>query len=100
MVFVYVTCKDKEEAKKISIILLTKRLIACSNIFPVNSIFLWNEKIQEENEVVMILKTKKDKFEIIKKEIKENHSYDVPCVCMINSVDNEEYGDYLNSSLR
>jgi periplasmic divalent cation tolerance protein len=77
---VYVTAKDEEEAKKISRHLLEKRLIACSNIFPINSLYWWNGKIEDESETALIMKTQeKHKVEIIQ-VIKKIHSYDVPCI--------------------
>ena len=56
MIVCYVTCKNKTEAKKISKHLLNKKLVACSNMFPVSSMYWWNKKIVdvriEELEIV------------------------------------------------
>ena len=38
MILIYITCKDKEEAKKISKHLLEKKLIACTNMTPIETI--------------------------------------------------------------
>jgi len=80
MISVYITCKDMKEAKLIASRLLEKKLIACANIFPVKSMFRWQDKITEESEVAMICKTKKELFEEIKEEAKQLHSYDIPCI--------------------
>jgi len=66
MTLVYITCKDEEEAVKISKHLLEKRLIACSNMHPIRSMYWWNSKIQDEREVVIIAKTLDKNYEKIK----------------------------------
>src|SRR3989344_3036074 len=47
MISVYVTCKNKQEAVNISRLLLQKKVIACSNIFPINSLYNWKGKLNE-----------------------------------------------------
>ncbi len=76
---VLVTASSEEQARKIAGELLEKRLIACANLIPVRSLFIWQDQVQDEAEVLMILKTThaifKDKLET---EIKRLHSYEVP----------------------
>ena len=80
-VFVYITSRDFDEAMKIARHLLEKKLIACANIFPIRSMFLWEGKVEECNEFAIICKTKAEKFKEIKDEVRKVHSYEVPCVC-------------------
>ena len=77
---VYVTCKDGEEAKKIASHLLDKRLVACANMFPVKSMYWWEGKIEEDDEMALLMKTQEEHKENIVKEVLALHSYDVPCV--------------------
>lgn len=91
MILIYVTCKDKKEAVKVSEHLLKKRLIACSNMFPIKSMYWWGKKIVNGNEVVMLAKTVNKNYEKIKREVKKLHSYDVPCILKFNVEANEEY---------
>ncbi|HLB71554.1 MAG: divalent-cation tolerance protein CutA [Candidatus Methanoperedens sp.] len=77
---VYITAGSQEEAKEIGRKLVKERLAACVNIFPINSIFRWKDKIDESEEFGMILKTRSEKVRDIEKRIKEIHSYEVPCV--------------------
>lgn len=100
MAFVYITCKDAKEAKKISISLLQMRLIACSNFFPINSLYWWNGKIQASKESVIILKTKKQNFNKIKEEVKKIHSYKIPCISLIDSKSNEEFENWVNNEIK
>lgn len=91
MTLVYITCRNEKEAVKISKYLLEKRLIACSNIHPIRSLYWWKGKIQDEKEFVMIAKTTEKNYEKIKKEVQKVHSYDVPCILKINAEANESY---------
>jgi periplasmic divalent cation tolerance protein len=78
---VYVTCKDKDEARSIAKDLVLSDLVACANVFQsINSIYKWEGKLCEDSESVLILKTKKENFSRIETRIKELHSYDCPCI--------------------
>ncbi len=96
MTLIYITCKDKEEAKKISKALLEKRLIACSNMFPIESMYWWKGKIEEDNEVAIIAKTKDKNYNKIKEEVKKLHSYEVPCILKLESVANIDYDKWVD----
>ena len=55
---IYMTAGSKEEARKIGKELVTGRLAACVNILDnMNSFYMWDGKIQDDTEVVMIAKT-------------------------------------------
>lgn len=96
MILIYITCKDKKEAKKISLGLLEKKLVACTNIHPIESMYWWDGKLQEDKEVVIIAKTKEDNFNKIKEEVKKIHSYDIPCIIKLGCEGNKEYTDWIN----
>lgn len=83
MVFIYSTFPSKKEAKGIGEKLVRKRLAACVNIFPIDSIYSWQRKIVDEKEFAVIIKTKKKNFKKIEKFILENHSYEAPCILEI-----------------
>lgn len=76
---VIITTPNREEAVKIVNTLLNERLIACANILdPVHSIFWWKGKIEEEKEVLVLMKSQKSLFGKISRRVMELHSYDVP----------------------
>ena len=100
MIIVYVVCKDKEEAKKIGKKLVDERLVACANFFPLNSIYWWKDKIVEDEEVALLLKSKKENFEKIKEEVINLHSYEVPCIIQLNVAKaDEEYLKWLKEEV-
>jgi periplasmic divalent cation tolerance protein len=79
--FVYMTAASKEEAQKIAAALVTSKLAACVNILDnMNSIYVWNGKIQDDNEVVMIAKTTQANVPELTEKVKSLHSYDCPCI--------------------
>ena len=87
---VYITASSLEEAKKIVSHLLEKRLIACANIFPIESMYWWNGKIENDNEVGIILKTKENLIKKIIEDVKLLHSYENPCIIAIPIIDGSE----------
>ena len=79
--FVYVTCKDDNEARHIAGHLLQEKLIACANIMaPHQSIYEWDRKIEDGTETAMILKTTSENFDNLKEAVCKLHSYDCPCI--------------------
>ena len=77
-------CNKKEIADKITKHLLTNRLAACCQVFPIQSSYWWEDEIVEEMEYFIQIKTKKSLFETVKEEIIKVHDYDV---CEVASYD-------------
>lgn len=99
-IFVYVTNPSKKEARRIAIHLLKKKLIACANIFPMDSAYWWKGRVEKGKEYVAIFKTKKENWGKVKDEIKKIHPYTVPCITKINVEANKEYEDWLKSVVK
>lgn len=79
--FVYITCKDKEEALSISKFLLKENLIACANIIEgMTSVYRWEGKLVEDTEVILIAKSVASLIEALVERVRELHSYELPCV--------------------
>ena len=78
-IIVLVTCSSEEEALKIARSLVEERLAACVNLIsPVRSIYRWEEKIWDERECLLVIKTQKQRFEELEGMVKSLHSYSVP----------------------
>ncbi len=77
---VYMTSSNEEEVNNIVEHLLKERLIACANLFPIKSIYHWNKELIKEEEVGVFLKTRSELVDEVIKEIKKQHSYDIPCI--------------------
>lgn len=78
-IVVFITSPKFEEAKIIAKTLVEKKLSACVNIIPeITSIYHWEGKICEDNEILLIVKTTKEKYPLLEEEVKRLHSYSVP----------------------
>ena len=101
-IVVYITAPNEEEAAKIAIALVGERLAGCANIVKgIRSIYNWQGKIEDDPEVLMIVKTQRHLFEPLKKRVKELHSYTVPEVIAIPVVEgSEEYLAWLKDVTR
>ena len=101
-IVIMITAKDRKEGCAVIKSLLKKRLIACGNLVDkVSSFFWWENKIQEAHEVLILLKTQKDKFEKVKQAIKKMHSYEVPEIIAVPITDgNEEYVHWMNKVIK
>lgn len=79
IVILYSTAPSKEEAEAIASDLVKNKLAACCNVIPaINSIYVWEGKLNNEGEVLMILKSRESLIERIAARVKELHSYKVP----------------------
>ena len=77
-IVIFVTTSSKKEAQKISVSLIKAKLAACVNIVDkVDSVFLWENKVQKAKEFLLMIKSTKAKFTQVKKLIKSLHSYEV-----------------------
>jgi periplasmic divalent cation tolerance protein len=77
---VMATAPDQETARVIATALVEKRIAACVNILPgLRSIYRWEGEIQDNGEVMMVIKTKEDRFDPdLVTCIKELHPFQVP----------------------
>ena len=94
---VYVTTKDKAQAKKIGKELLKAKLAACVNIIDkMNSLYRWEGKIQDDKETILIAKTRALLVKKLVKKVKSLHSYSCPCIISLPILDgNKEYLDWI-----
>jgi periplasmic divalent cation tolerance protein len=92
---IYVTHKNKQEAEKIISYLLTNKLIACVNYFWIDVAYHWKWEIQNDNEIVSLLKTRSENWEEVKKYIEKNHSYEIPCIIKTDVEANKEYVEWI-----
>ena len=94
-IVILVTAANRDEAEQIGQSLVEKKLAACCNIVePIFSIFHWEGKTCQENEVLLIIKSVKNRFDAIVAEVKKLHSYTTPEIIALPIITGSE--DYLN----
>ncbi|MEK7213327.1 MAG: divalent-cation tolerance protein CutA, partial [Patescibacteria group bacterium] len=99
MILVYITNPDKKTALKVARHLLAKKLIACGNIFPAESLYMWQSKKTQAKEFVLLAKTIDKHFTAIQKEVAKIHPYKIPCVIKIASKANSAFLTWLKGEV-
>ena len=99
---IYITTKDKAEAKKIGQAVVEARLAACANIIDkMGSVYWWQGKMEQGVEAVLILKTKENLVSELIEKVKSLHSYECPCIVSLPIVDgNKAYLDWLENETK
>ncbi|ESO08451.1 hypothetical protein HELRODRAFT_169296 [Helobdella robusta] len=97
----YVTVPNEEVGQKIARLLVEKQLAACVNMMPrVKSIYSWKGNIEEDNELLLIIKTRTSRIDDLSKFIRENHPYEVAeVISMKIDNGNPPYLDWLSQSV-
>lgn len=95
------TVPDIHLGKSIANKIVQEHLAACVNIIgPIVSIYSWKDKICDEQEYILFIKTDNKKQEMLFNRIKELHSYEVPELITIKINDiGEEYWEWLKNWL-
>ncbi|MCG6956612.1 MAG: divalent-cation tolerance protein CutA [Gemmatimonadetes bacterium] len=79
-----VTVPDGSTAERLGRILVEERLAACANIVPgVRSIYRWQGEVQNDAEVLVVLKTTDARGEDLSRRVTELHPYEVPEVLLL-----------------
>ena len=95
IVSLHITVPTYLEADKIARGLVEQKLVACANIIKgVKSIYRWEGKIEESDEILLILKTKSQLSEEVRKFVKSLHSDLCPCILEVPITGG--YEPYLN----
>lgn len=97
-IVVLITCPSQDNADKIKKLLLEKKAAACINIISaVHSSFWWQDKIDEAEEVLLLAKTKNDKFNEIVSLVKQAHKYEIPEIIALPIINgNKEYLEWID----
>ncbi|XP_046371397.1 protein CutA homolog [Haliotis cracherodii] len=84
----FVTVPDMDVAKKLAHGIVKQRLAACVNILPgITSVYEWEDKVNEDPELLLMIKTQTSKIDELSSYVRSNHPYD--CAEVISSkIDN------------
>ena len=78
------TASTKDEAKALAKGLLSSHLASCIQIQPIESLYIWEGKLQEDSEYLLTIKTRSTHYKNVEKFILENHSYNTPEIIKID----------------
>jgi len=94
-IVIFITTGTDGEARRVAEVLLEQRKAACVNIVPtVTSLFWWKDRIESDQESLLIVKSKASLLDEIVSLVKGIHSYDVPEVIALPIIGGNP--DYLN----
>ena len=94
-IVVFTTCGSEEEAQQLAAALIEKRLAACVNITaPVTSVYRWKGTVEKSSEWMLVIKTRREKFEALRIMLEAAHSYELPEVLALPVVEGSP--NYLN----
>ena len=76
---VLVTAPDAEVAERVARALVAERLAACVNLVPgVRSIYRWEGEVQDDAELLLVIKTTAARVDVLAERVRAHHPYDLP----------------------
>ena len=101
-IVVLCTCANHQDAFQIGSAVVQERLAACVNVLPgMQSIYRWKGNVEQCDEVLMVIKTMEQRFEILRRRLKELHPYEIPEIVALPISDaSEEYLAWLRQEVK
>ena len=88
---IFVTASTEQEGVNIGRTLVEEGLAACANIVPhIRSVYRWKGKIWDEQEILIIIKSRLELFEKVRNRVRELHSYEVPEITAVKLTHGDE----------
>ncbi len=76
---VFITAPNLECAESLARALVEERLAACANVVPgIRSFYRWEGEVQDDPEVLLIVKTRADRCSALAARVDELHPYELP----------------------
>jgi periplasmic divalent cation tolerance protein len=82
---VLTTTSSREEARVLAGKLVENRLAACVQMLPIESVYAWKGKVQSDDEILLLIKTRRELYAPLEAFIKEVHSYEVPEIVQLSA---------------
>lgn len=100
-IIVFCTVPNEAAAQKIARQLVEEKLAACCNIIPgLHSIYTWENKIQEDTEHLLIIKSRQKVFSRLEDRLKEMHPYSIPEIIALPIIKgNKEYLKWIGENV-
>ncbi len=78
-----VTCGSADEAEPIAEALVGRRLAACVQQTPIRSTYRWQGRVERDDEILLLIKTRRALAPAVEEAVRELHSYDVPAITAV-----------------
>ena len=95
------TVPNEKTAEKIARSVVERKLAACVNIIPqLRSIYSWQGKIEDDRELLLVIKTSHERYDALESAIVELHPYDTPEVLLLPIAKGlNKYLDWLSAQI-
>lgn len=99
---VFCTCPDAATADRLARGVVEARLAACVNALPaVRSTYRWHDRVEQAEEVLLVIKTERDRLDALSRRLREMHPYELPEVLAVEaSAGLPEYLDWVAQQTR
>jgi len=96
---VLITVPDGETATGLGRALVEARLAACVNVVPgVRSLYRWEGKVQDDPELLLVVKTRADRIAALAARVRDLHPYELPEILALPAVGGcEAYLDWVRT---
>ena len=98
---VFTAFASETDAARVARVLVEERLVACANLLPgARSIYRWKAAVNDEREVVVLMKTRKQDWTALVSRLHELHPYETPeCVAVRLAAGAPKYMAWLDEAL-
>lgn len=80
----FCTCPDTESATRLADALVGERLAACVNVVPgLRSVYRWHGEIERSDEILLLIKTTRDRLDALTVRVRDLHPYELPEVVAV-----------------
>ena len=83
---IQITCGTEHEATVIGDALVEQHLAACVHIWPIRSVYRWDGAVRHDGEVLIVARTRRDRYEDVQQLVLAQHSYDVPAITAVEMI--------------
>ena len=101
-VIVYTTCGNITEAEAIARDLIDHRLAACVNVIPgLLSYYRWEGKVENDAELLLMIKTAREHVDDVRRTLEALHSYDLPEMVVVPIIaGSPDYMEWMDQEMR
>lgn len=101
-IVVFCSCPDDAAGERIATALVEGQLAACVNRIPgIVSTYRWQGAIQRDTEVLLVIKTMRERFDALRARIVELHPYELPEVIAVDiAAGSTPYLDWIEAQSR
>src|SRR5262245_54692208 len=100
-IIVFVTCESAEQAHNIAQAVVSEKLAACVNVLPgIRSCYVWDQRLTWSDEVLLLIKTTRGRFDQLQNRVRALHSYSLPEIVGVTIDDAfDKYIEWIDSSV-